>query len=60
MFNINIFFFYLFLFFFSILISKMYFGSSPHGAAETNLTRNNEDVGSIPGLVQWIKDPALP
>ena len=34
--------------------------SSHLGAAETNLTRNHEVVGSIPGIPQWAKDPALP
>ena len=33
--------------------------SSHCGAAEANLTRNHEVVGSIPELTQWVKDPVL-
>ena len=34
--------------------------SSHHGAAETNPTRDHEVASLIPGLTQWVKDPALP
>ena len=35
-------------------------GTSHLGAVVTNPTRNHEVAGSIPGLAQWVKDPALP
>ena len=38
------------------VLNLFFFGSSHHGATETNLTRNNEVVGSILGLTQWVKD----
>ena len=35
-------------------------GSSHRGTWERNPTRNHEAAGSIPGLTQRVKDPALP
>ena len=39
-------------------LSKI-FRSSHHDAAKTNLTSIHEDVGSIPGLSQWVSDLEL-
>ena len=35
-------------------------GSSRCGSAVTKLTRIHGDLGSIPGLAQWVEDPVLP
>ena len=44
----------------NLLSKNQTFGSSHRGSEETNPTRNHEVVGSIPGLVQWVKDLVLP
>ena len=45
---------------FMILILRIIFGSSCHGLVVMNPADIHEDVGSIPGLAQWLKDLALP
>ena len=40
--------------------SKILFLSSHHTSVVMTLTSIQKDVGSIPGLTQWVKDLALP
>ena len=37
---------------------KIHQGGSHCGAAETNQTSIHEDVGSVPGLTQWVSNLA--
>ena len=41
-------------------LKSKFLGRSHPGSAEMNPTTNHEVVGSIPGFIQWVKDPALP
>ena len=43
-----------------LFFKSLKFRGSHRGTVEPNLTRNHEVAGSIPGLSQWVKDPALP
>ena len=39
---------------------NFHFGEFHCGSVEVNPTSIHEDAGSIPGLTQWVRNPALP
>ena len=41
-------------------MTKAVIGSFHGGSAVTNLPSIHKDVGSIPGLTQWVNELALP
>ena len=42
------------------LVKQLFWGVRTVGQQVMNLTTIHKDVGSIPGLSQWVKDAALP
>ena len=43
-----------------MIIKVVFWGVPIIAQGLTNPTHIHEDTGSIPGLDQWVKDPALP
>ena len=43
----------------SVLVQDLHFWNSYCGSVLTNPTSIHNDIGSIPGLAQWVKDLAL-
>ena len=39
---------------------KVFIGVTFVAQQVMNPTSNHEDVGSVPGLARWVKDPTLP